>query len=114
MKNFMMLFRPDPSKTEQPSPEQMAEIMQNWQNWLGGIAAQDKFVSSEALGMQGKLIKADGSTTDGPYAELKEVVGGYAIVKAENFEDAVKLADGCPMYAEGGTVEVRDIMVFDM
>ncbi len=112
MKEFMMIFRSEPSKSA-PSPEQMQAIVKQWQDWIGGIAAQGKFVSTNALGFQGKTLHADATVTDGPYAEVKEIVGGYCIVKAANLEEAFKLAEGCPTLAVGGKVEVRDVMVFN-
>lgn len=115
MKEFMMLFRNE-EKTErdfeQLSPEEMQAEIQQWQDWIGGIAAQDKFVGTNALGTQGKVVKANNVVTDGPYIEMKEMVGGYIIVKAKNLDEAVSLADGCPVLATGGSVEVRDVMVF--
>lgn len=109
----MMLFRTEKSDAPKPSPEQMQAMVKQWQDWIGGIAAQGKFVATNALGSSGKTVQSDGIVTDGPYAEIKEVVGGYIIVKAENLEDAVKLSDGCPTLArDGGKVEVRDFMVF--
>ena len=91
----------------------MQAVMARWDEWLGGIAAQDKLVGTNALDRTGKIVKADGSVTDGPYVALKEMVGGYTMVKAENMEEAVELTKGCPMFDMGGTVEVRDIMVFE-
>ena len=44
---------------------------------------------------------------------MKEMVGGYTMVKASDMNEAIKLAEGCPMFDMGGTVEVRDIMIFD-
>ena len=111
MKEFMMIFRSEPS-TEMPSPEQMQAIVKQWQDWIGGIAAQGKFVSTNALGFQGKILNADKTVTDGPFAAVKEIVGGYCIVKTDNIDDAITLADGCPVLARGGHVEVRDVMVF--
>ncbi len=113
MKQFMMIFRSD-KDAPKPDPKDLPAIIEAWQNWSGGIAAQGKFVATDALGFEGKLIKPSGVMTDGPYAEVKEVVGGYAIVKADNLEDAIKLTEGCPMFDAGGTVEVRDVMVFDV
>ncbi len=111
MKEFMMIFRNEKSDNPKPSPEQMQAMIKQWQDWIGGIAAQGKFVATDALGFEGKTVHADATITDGPYAEVKEIVGGYIIVKAENLDDAVKLADGCPTLAIGGKVEVRDVMV---
>ena len=114
MKEFMMLFRSEESNDVQPSPEQMQAMVKVWNDWIGGIAAQGKFVGTNALGFDGRILHADKTVTDGPYAELKEIVGGYIIVKADNIDDALSLAHGCPVLANGGKVEVRDIMVFDM
>jgi hypothetical protein len=113
MKEFMMIFRTEKSNRPKPSPEQMKAAIQQWQDWIGGIAAQGKFVSTNALGFEGKTVQADGLVTDGPYAELKEIVGGYIIVKATDLEDAVSLSTGCPTLAIGGKVEVRDVMVLN-
>jgi hypothetical protein len=111
MQEFMMIFRMAPKGNYQPTPEQLQASVQQWQDWIGGIAAQGKFSSTNQLGFNGKTLKADGMVTDGPYAEVKEIVGGYIIVKAENLDAAVGLAHGCPVLALGGHVEVRDIMV---
>ena len=110
MKEFMMIFRMAPMGDFQPTPEQMQESIEHWQNWIGGIAAQGKFVSTNQLGFTGKTLKPDGVVTDGPYAEIKEIVGGYIIVKANDFDDALTLAEGCPILFVGGHVEVREIM----
>ena len=110
MKEFMMIFRNE-KKNEKPSPEQMQAMIKQWQDWIGGIAAQGKFVATNALGFEGKTIDAKGIVTDGPYTELKEIVGGYIIVKSENIDEALKLSEGCPVLSLGGKVEVRDVMV---
>jgi hypothetical protein len=111
MKEFMMIFRMAPMQNFQPTPEQMQQSIKQWQDWIGGIAAQGKFVSTNQLGFQGKTLKATGIVTDGPYAEVKEIVGGYIIVKANSLDEAMELAKGCPILSIGGHVEVRDIMV---
>jgi len=113
MKEFMMIFRNDKDKP-MPSPEQMQMMIKKWQDWIGGIASQGKFVATNALGFTGQTVYADATVTDGPYTELKEIVGGYLICKADNLAEAVKLTEGCPTLAIGGKVEVRDVMVFDM
>lgn len=111
MKEFMLIFRSE-EQVERPTPEQMQAQVKVWQDWIGGIAAQGKFVATNALGMQGKVVRANNVVTDGPYMEVKEMVGGYIIVKAENLEDAIRLSEGCPTLSYGGSVEVRDVMVF--
>jgi len=112
MTEFMMLFRSE-EQVERPTPEAMKAQVKVWQDWIGGIAAQGKFVGTNALGMKGKIVRANKMITDGPYIETKEMVGGYIIVKAENIDEAVKLSEGCPTLSYGGSVEVRDVMVFE-
>jgi hypothetical protein len=110
MKEFMMIFRMASMGDYNPTPEQLQESIKQWQDWIGGIAAQGKFVSTNQLGFTGKTLKPNNVITDGPYAEVKEMVGGYVIVKANDIDDAIKLAHGCPILFMGGHVEVRDIM----
>jgi hypothetical protein len=106
----MMIFRMASMGDYNPTPEQLQESIKQWQDWIGGIAAQGKFVSTNQLGFTGKTLKPNNVITDGPYAEVKEMVGGYVIVKANDIDDAIKLAHGCPILFMGGHVEVRDIM----
>ena len=105
-----MLFRHVPNPEYAPSPEEMQASVKEWQDWIGGIAAQGKFVSTNRLGFEGKTLKPGNVVTDGPYAELKEVVGGNVIVKADSIDEAVELAKGCPVLEINGHVEIRDLM----
>jgi hypothetical protein len=113
MKDFMMIFRSPVMGDFKPSAEQMQASIKKWQDWIGGIAAQGKFGSTNALGYEGKILKAGNTVVDGPYTELKEMVGGYLIVKEKSLDNAIKLAEGCPVLEMGGHVEVRDIMVIN-
>ena len=90
-----------------PTLEQVNSTVPQWENWIGGIAAQGKLVSSRQLGYSGKVLKVSGVITDGPFVEVKEQLGGFAIVKAENIDGAITLAHGCPIFDLGGTVEIR-------
>ena len=113
MKEFALIFRLKDVADFKPSPEQMQESIKQWQDWIGGIAAQGKFVSTNQLGFQGKTLKPGGIITDGPYAEVKEIVGGNMVVKAADLDEALKMAEGCPIFYMGGHVEVRDIMLMN-
>lgn len=104
----MMIFRMTP--TPEVTPEQIQAGIKQWEDWIGGIAAQGKFLSTNQLGFEGKTLHAGRVITDGPYAEVKEIVGGYVIVKADSLSEALELAEGCPILYMGGHVEVRDII----
>lgn len=110
MKEFMMIFRMTPNLEMQFTPEQMQESVKQWQDWIGGIASQGKFVSTNQLGSEGKTLKPAHVITDGPYAEVKEIIGGYVIVKTDTLDEAMTLAEGCPILSIGGNVEVRDLI----
>ncbi|MBX2877670.1 MAG: hypothetical protein KTR30_36460 [Saprospiraceae bacterium] len=110
MSEFMMIFRHTPNPEQQPTPEEIQESIKQWQDWIGGIAAQGKFVSTSRLGYEGKTLQANKVVTDGPYAEIKEIIGGNIIVKANSLEEALQMAEGCPVLAYGGNVEVRNIL----
>lgn len=113
MKNFMMLFRDVPNPNNNASQEDQYAEYQRWQQWIDGMSAHVKYLGGEALGFEGKTLSADGSITDGPYAEIKEIIGGYIIIEAEDLNQALKMANGCPVLENNGCVEVRDVMVFD-
>lgn len=111
MKEFMMIFRNEKkSGDEMPSAEQMQEVMKLWQNWIGGIAAQGKYSGTNRLYPEGKTIKPGNLIIDGPYAEIKEMVGGYLIVKGSTLDEAVEMAKSCPNLIYGGNVEIRSVM----
>ncbi|WP_257669987.1 YciI family protein [Parapedobacter tibetensis] len=109
MTEFLLVFRRDnTTKEEQPSPEQMQAAIKPWQDWIGGIAAQNKLVRPpQRWSAEGKVVRANNLVTDGPYAEIKESIGGLIFVRAADFDEAVEIAKGCPVLAWGGNVEVR-------
>lgn len=111
MDEYLILMRLDLlTKEAQPSPEQMQEYMKMYHNWVGGIAAQNKFVGGKGLSTEGKVLKPHNVITDGPYAEIKESLAGFIIVRAKDFDDAVSMAKECPiLLGEGNSVEVRKI-----
>jgi hypothetical protein len=113
MEEYLLLMRLDIlTKEAQPSPEQMQEYMKMYRDWVGGIAAQGKFVKGMGLSTEGKVAHTDGVVTDGPFAELKESLAGFIIVKAESFEDALVMAKDCPILGgQGNSVEVRKVQV---
>lgn len=114
MKEFVLAFRRDfMTKEIQPSAQQMQDGMKPWQDWLGGLAAQNKLVSpGNRLKTDGKVVKPGGIVTNGPYAEIKESLGGYIIVRANDYDEAVEMAKNCPILGAPwhGNVEVRTVI----
>lgn len=112
MKDFLFVYRRDAAASAtEASPDQLQAMMKEWQDWMGGLAAQNKLVDKgNRLNGEGSVVKPNKVVTDGPYVEVKEAVGGYSIIKAKDLKEASELAKGCPILASGGTVEVRAIV----
>ena len=109
MEEYIILMRLDLlTKDKQPSPEQLEVYMKMYHDWVGGIAAQNKFVGGKGLSTEGKVIKSDKIVTDGPFAEIKESIAGFITIRATSFEDAAEIAGACPiLQGEGNSVEIR-------
>ena len=93
------------------SPEQMQAWMKQTMDWIGGIAAQNKFVSGTGLPFEdARVVKHNKVVTNGPFGEIKETIGGFITVKADSIDEAVEFAKGCPvLQGEGNSMEVRRI-----
>jgi hypothetical protein len=112
MDEFLVLMRLDLITREaQPSPEQMQVYMKQYQDWVGGIAAQNKFIGGKGLSTEGRVLKSNNVMTDGPYAEIKESIAGFIMIRAKDFDEAVSFAKTCPILnGEGNSVEVRKVV----
>ena len=76
-------------------------------HYKGGDALQPTQTATTVRVRGGKV-----STTDGPFAETKEQLGGYYLIEAKDLNDAIQVASKIPS-AKYGSIEVRPIMVFD-
>ena len=93
------------------SPEQIQQWMKQTMDWIGGIAAQNKFSGGNGLPFENsKVVWHNNIVTNGPFGDIKETIGGFIIVKADSVDEAVEFAKGCPvLQGEGNSVEVRKI-----
>jgi len=112
MEKYMFIFiGGDPSRL---SPEAQQAHMGKWFAWVEKLQKEKCYVSGEALLPGGKTIKGSKKVvTDGPFAEGKEIVGGYFVVEAKDINEATEMAKACPDYELGGIVEVREVVKFD-
>lgn len=110
MQEFMLIFRQPSYDYSNVSPKEMQALAQKWQDWVGGIVAQGKFVASGTrLASEGKVLRKGGVITDGPFVEIRERLGSFATIKAESLDEAITLAHGCPALDADGSVEVRPL-----
>jgi hypothetical protein len=110
MKEFVFLFRFPDFDYSKVSPKEFENLAKKWQDWAGNITAQGRMAGGGMrLDMEGKVLRSGGVITDGPFVEIKEKLGSFIVVKAENLEEATTLAHGCPALDQGGSVEIRPI-----
>jgi hypothetical protein len=110
MDEFILIFRHEDGQ-KIASPEQMQIWMKQTMDWIGGIAAQNKFVSGTGLPFDNsRVVRHNKVVTNGPFGDIKETIGGFIVVKAESADEAAEFAKDCPvLQGEGNSVEVRRI-----
>ena len=113
MSEFLYLYR---GGEQGGSPERMQQMMQKWVTWLTELGQKGHIKDQgQPLEPVGKLVKGkQKAVTDGPFAEAKDVVGGYTLIEARDLDQAVELSKGCPIFEVEGAVEVRPVMKMDM
>ena len=109
MKEFLLLFRRDfINKEVQPDNKEYIAHLDRWHDWFESLAAQDRLAAPpQHWDFKGKVVKANKTVTNGPYVEIKESIGGMIIIKANSYEEAAEIAQGCPILEFGGCVEIR-------
>lgn len=111
MSEFILLFRQSTLERSVLSPTELEAMTKRWQAWVGGIEAQGKLASNGIrLATEGKVLRANGLITDGPFVEVKERLGSFLVVNAGSLDEATTLAHGCPVLAIGGSVEIRPLL----
>jgi len=113
MSEFLFLYRGGEGGR---SPEVAQQTMQKWMTWMKELGAQGHIKDQgHPLERAGKLVKGQKRVvTDGPFAEAKDIVGGYTLIQAKDLSQATELSLGCPIFEFGGSVEVRPIMQLSM
>ncbi len=113
MPNFLLLLHQSPNSFRNFSPEEIQKILGSYIAWREALVKRNKMRAGEKLTNDGgrQLRTQDGkvSVTDGPYSESQEVLGGFFMIEAANYEEAVEIARTCPHMGEGKWIEVRQV-----
>ena len=93
------------------SPEDMQRIANDWMAWFKKLTAEGKAIAGNPLENEGKIVSGKGGrvVSDGPFAESKETIGGYFLLRVDSLEEAVAIAQQCPGLPYGAVVEVRPL-----
>lgn len=114
MKEFMMIFIGADYTDLGLSPEEMQNRMGKWFAWNDKMEQAGVLKTGDALTPQiRRIVGKDRTVSDLTSAEVKEIIGGYYLVTARDFDHVQEIAQDFPDYDLGGTVEIREIMVFD-
>jgi hypothetical protein len=113
MSEFTYLFR---GRKTSGSPEEMQQHFEKWVAWFSELKTAGHIKDpGRPLEHAGKVVSGSQKMVkDGPYAETKDVVGGYITVEAEDMAQAVDLSKGCPILEVGGSVEVRPVQKLNL
>ncbi|MGV3519767.1 YciI family protein [Luteitalea sp.] len=111
MARYLLLLR-DADTFPDMSPEAMQAVLQRYIDWTHGLASRGLLVDASKLqDRTGRVLRPGSgglSVTDGPFVEGKEIIGGYYVVSADSWDDAVNLASDCP-HLELGSIEIREL-----
>src|SRR5262245_21736141 len=109
MSEFVFLYR-RPAKNW--TVQQMQESMEKWQAWFKKMEQSGHLANyGQPLEPKGGRVVKDkkGSYSDGPYAETKDIVMGYSVITAKDYDEAVALTNGHPIFDQEGMIEIRPI-----
>ena len=107
----MLLFR-GPHWDQGLSADELQQTMDNVMSWFEGLNQRGKIKGAQPLSARGRTISGTNGrfVVDGPFTETKEAVGGYLVLQADSFEEAVRLTRTNPALRYGVSVEVRPIL----
>ncbi|MEP6648165.1 MAG: YciI family protein [Saprospiraceae bacterium] len=116
MKEYLLLFRGGDAESMQESAQEWQAHMQKWMHWMGGLQEKGQLVGAQPLDRGGRQVTGSKKVvTDGPFMEGKEMVGGYLMCRAENYDAAIEISKGCPILEfDDGIVELREIKELKM
>ena len=113
MPKYMLLLHDDPPSFADASPDEMQSIVEEYVAWRRSLEEQGRLVGGEKLADEGgRILTANGAgvhVVDGPFAEAKEVLGGYFTIEASSYDEAIEISKGCPHLKYGERIELREI-----
>jgi hypothetical protein len=108
--SYMLIFRGN-DWHRGLSPDEMQTVSAQWMAWFKRLTEQGKAIAGNPLEPKGKIVSGKNGkiVADGPFAESKEAIGGYFLLKVGSLEEAVAIAQECPGLPHGAKIEVRPV-----
>jgi hypothetical protein len=116
MSQYLLLLYDDPSGVEQfrkLPPDQLQKAMQQYMDWSNKARQGGFYVASNKLSDDhGRVVRSNSGrtkVTDGPFSESKELLGGYYLIEASSYDEALRRIQDHPHFAHGGTIVIRQV-----
>lgn len=113
MAEYMLLLHEDPSGFAELSPDEIQKMIGVYEAWRSRIAEAGRLAGGKKLRDEGGrwLTQKDGNVRviDGPFSEANEVIGGFFMIKAADYDEAVEISRDCPHLKYGGRIELREV-----
>ena len=113
MPDFVLLLNRPASVPPTLPPEQAAAVTREYFDWGNRLRAEGRVKAGEKLTFDaGRAMRSTGGrvmVTDGPYAESKELLGGFFVIAAKDYDEACRIAESCPHFKYGGNIVIRQI-----
>ncbi|MEP7272685.1 MAG: YciI family protein [Acidobacteriota bacterium] len=113
MSKFLLLLHESPADYSNVSAEEIQFVIGEYTAWRNKLVTEGRFAGGEKLKDEGgrhlSTVNNQVRVVDGPYAEAKEIMGGYFIIEAADYDEAVSISRECPHLKFGGRIELREI-----
>ncbi len=113
MSQFILLLHENPQSFAELSPQEIQTVVGEYSAWREQVAGEGRLAGGNKLRDEGGRWLTGGNgdirVVDGPYSEAKEVIGGYFLIKAGDYDEAVEVSRDCPHLRYGGRIELREV-----
>lgn len=114
MKDYLLLIRGSEAGMEGLTPEQSQEHMQKWGAFMGSLTESGNLAGGLPLTQDGRVLTGNGASNGLVASDKGETIGGYLLLKANDYDHAVELSKGCPAFELNGNIEIREAMQMEM
>jgi hypothetical protein len=105
---YVLLFRGGANPADM-TPEQMKTTMNNWMAWMNELKKRNQLTLGHPLEDGGKILSGAKGKNVKAFIDDEDAVGGFLLIKAKSLSEATAIAKGCPIFNNGGTVELRRV-----
>lgn len=114
MKEYLVLLRGGDVRMANLTEQETVTHMAKWNVYMQNLAEKGHLTGGMPLQQETKVVSNEGISDEVIRSQAGEVIGGYLLFKAENYDQAAKLAKDCPILEHNGNIEIREIAPMEM